>query len=131
MAGTFEIYKDKAGEFRFRLKATNGQVVATGEGYKTKASAIEDIESVQKHRQGQRSKTSVRCRPRRECFRKGPASSPVLALPIWQQDKAWRARCMISALQWRGRFWRAIDQTLRRRCLNDTVGATGAGHSKK
>ena len=52
MAGTFEIYKDKAGEFRFRLKATNGQVIATGEGYKTKASAIEGIESVQKNAPG-------------------------------------------------------------------------------
>ena len=30
----FEVYTDKAGEFRFRLKATNGQVVATSEGYK-------------------------------------------------------------------------------------------------
>ena len=30
----FEVYKDKAGEFRFRLKATNGQIIATGEGYK-------------------------------------------------------------------------------------------------
>ena len=52
MAGTFEIYKDKAGEFWFRLKATNGQVIATGEGYKTKASAIEGIESVQKNAPG-------------------------------------------------------------------------------
>ena len=31
----FEIYKDKAGEFRFRLKAANGQIIATGEGYKS------------------------------------------------------------------------------------------------
>ena len=30
----FEVYKDKAGEFRFRLKATNGQIIAVGEGYK-------------------------------------------------------------------------------------------------
>ena len=28
----FEVYKDKAGEFRFRLKAKNGQVIATSEG---------------------------------------------------------------------------------------------------
>ena len=34
----FEVYTDKAGEFRFRLKATNGQVVATSEGYKKLAS---------------------------------------------------------------------------------------------
>ena len=52
MAGTFEIYKDKAGEFRFRLKATNGQVIVTVGGYETKASAIEGIESVQKNAPG-------------------------------------------------------------------------------
>lgn len=42
----FEVYTDKAGEFRFRLKATNGQVIATGEGYKAKASCLNGIESV-------------------------------------------------------------------------------------
>jgi uncharacterized protein YegP (UPF0339 family) len=31
MAGKFEVYKDRAGKFRFRLKASNGQVVATGD----------------------------------------------------------------------------------------------------
>ena len=40
MAGKFEVYTDKAGKFRFRLKAANGQVVATGEDYETKAAAI-------------------------------------------------------------------------------------------
>lgn len=49
MAGKFEVYKDKAGEFRFRLKAANGQVIATGEGYKTKASALNGIESIRKN----------------------------------------------------------------------------------
>jgi uncharacterized protein YegP (UPF0339 family) len=39
MAGTFEVYTDKSGKFRFRLKASNGQVVATGEAYDTKAAA--------------------------------------------------------------------------------------------
>ena len=33
----FEVYTDKAGEFRFRLKAKNGEIIAVGEGYKTKA----------------------------------------------------------------------------------------------
>lgn len=42
----FEIYKDKAGEFRFRLKAKNGQIIATSEGYKAKASCMNGIESV-------------------------------------------------------------------------------------
>ncbi len=45
----FEVYADKAGEFRFRLKATNGQVIATGEGYKAKASCLNGIESVKKN----------------------------------------------------------------------------------
>ncbi len=45
----FEIYTDKAGEFRFRLKATNGQVIATSEGYKTKASCENGVESVRKN----------------------------------------------------------------------------------
>lgn len=45
----FEIYKDKAGEFRFRLKATNGQVIATGEGYTSHANCINGVESVKKN----------------------------------------------------------------------------------
>ena len=45
----FEVYEDKAGEFRFRLKATNGQVIAVSEGYKAKASCLNGIESVKKN----------------------------------------------------------------------------------
>ena len=45
----FEVYLDKAGEFRFRLKATNGQVIATSEGYKAEASCVNGIESVKKN----------------------------------------------------------------------------------
>ena len=45
----FEVYADKAGEFRFRLKATNGQVIATSEGYKALASCMNGIESVKKN----------------------------------------------------------------------------------
>ena len=45
----FEVYTDKAGEFRFRLKATNGQIIATSEGYKTIASCLNGIESVKKN----------------------------------------------------------------------------------
>jgi len=45
----FEIYKDKAGEFRFRLKATNGQIIATSEGYTSLASCENGIESVRKN----------------------------------------------------------------------------------
>ena len=52
MSGKFEVYKDRGGKFRFRLKASNGQVVATGEAYETKASALKGCESVQKAAQG-------------------------------------------------------------------------------
>jgi uncharacterized protein YegP (UPF0339 family) len=49
MAGKFELYKDAAGKFRFRLKASNGQVIATGEAYESRASALKGIESVRKN----------------------------------------------------------------------------------
>lgn len=52
MAGKFEVYKDRGGKYRFRLKASNGQVVATGEAYETKASALKGCESVQKAADG-------------------------------------------------------------------------------
>ncbi len=49
MAGKFEIYKDKADEFRFRLKASNGQIILASEGYKAKAGCTNGIESVRKN----------------------------------------------------------------------------------
>ena len=45
----FEVYKDKAGEFRYRLKATNGQIIAVGESYKALASCLNGVESVRKN----------------------------------------------------------------------------------
>lgn len=49
MAGKFECYTDKAGEFRFRLKAGNGNNILASEGYKSKASCTNGIESVKKN----------------------------------------------------------------------------------
>ena len=45
----FEIYTDKKGEFRYRLKATNGQIIAVGESYKAKKSVLNGVESVRKN----------------------------------------------------------------------------------
>ncbi len=45
----FEVYLDKAGEFRFRLKARNGEIIATSEGYKAKAGCLNGIESIKKN----------------------------------------------------------------------------------
>ena len=45
----YEMYTDKAGEIRFRLKAKNGEIIATSEGYKKKASALNGIASIGKN----------------------------------------------------------------------------------
>ena len=45
----FEMYLDKAGEYRFRLKARNGEIIATSEGYKAKAGCLNGIDSVKRN----------------------------------------------------------------------------------
>jgi uncharacterized protein YegP (UPF0339 family) len=45
----FELYQDNAGEYRFRLKARNGEVIAVSEGYVKKDSCLNGIESVKKN----------------------------------------------------------------------------------
>ena len=50
MAATFELYEDKAGEFRWRLRHQNGNIIAdSAEGYTSRASAINGIESVKEN----------------------------------------------------------------------------------
>ena len=49
--GKFEITSRKNGEFQFNLKATNGQVILTSQGYKTTASCLNGVESVKKNSQ--------------------------------------------------------------------------------
>ncbi len=45
----YEIYQDKAGEYRFRLKASNGEIILSSEGYKAKSSAKNGIDSIQRN----------------------------------------------------------------------------------
>ena len=45
----YEVYLDKAGEFRFRLKARNGEIIAVGEGYKAKPSCLNGIDSIKRN----------------------------------------------------------------------------------
>ncbi|MBY8860112.1 YegP family protein [Nocardia sp. CA2R105] len=49
MAAKFEMYKDKADKYRFRLKAANGEVIAVGEAYESKAACKNGIESIKKN----------------------------------------------------------------------------------
>ncbi len=46
MAGKFEIYTDNGGKFRFRLKAGNGEIIANGQAYESKASARKGVDAV-------------------------------------------------------------------------------------
>ncbi|OPX66184.1 MAG: hypothetical protein A4E37_02133 [Methanoregulaceae archaeon PtaB.Bin056] len=47
--GKFEVYTDKAGKYRFRLKASNGEIIAVGESYSSKSACMNGIESVRKN----------------------------------------------------------------------------------
>ena len=51
MAGKYELYKDTAGQFRFRLKAGNGENIGASEGYTGKQGALNGIESARKNSQ--------------------------------------------------------------------------------
>ncbi|KKG08813.1 YegP family protein [Methanosarcina sp. 2.H.A.1B.4] len=42
----FEVYPDESGEYRFRLRARNGQIIAVSQGYKSKESCVRGIQSV-------------------------------------------------------------------------------------
>ncbi len=46
MASKFEVYTDVAGKYRFRLRAGNGQIIAVGEAYESKAAVLAGIESI-------------------------------------------------------------------------------------
>ncbi|MDL4776978.1 MULTISPECIES: YegP family protein [Thermomonosporaceae] len=48
MAAKFEIFKDHAGEFRFHLKAPNGEIIAASQGYTTKDSALNGVDAVRR-----------------------------------------------------------------------------------
>lgn len=49
MAGYFEVYRDKKQNFRFRLKADNGEIIAVSEGYKSKQSCLKGVESIRQN----------------------------------------------------------------------------------
>lgn len=49
MKAKFQIFKDAKGEYRFRLKAPNGEIITVSEGYKTKQKCEEGIAAVKKH----------------------------------------------------------------------------------
>lgn len=52
MGAKFEVFRGKDGDFRFRLKAANGKVVAHGQGYKSKDACLKGVESIKKNARG-------------------------------------------------------------------------------
>lgn len=54
MAGKYEVFADENGGFRFRLRASNGDLVVTSEHYKAKASAVQGIEVLRKNAESQK-----------------------------------------------------------------------------
>jgi uncharacterized protein YegP (UPF0339 family) len=52
MAGKFELYTDASGKYRFRLKAGNGEIIASGEAYNSKAAALNGVASVKNNAPG-------------------------------------------------------------------------------
>jgi uncharacterized protein YegP (UPF0339 family) len=49
MAGKFELYTDKSNQYRFRLKAGNGEIIAASEAYTSKSGAMNGIDSVRRN----------------------------------------------------------------------------------
>jgi uncharacterized protein YegP (UPF0339 family) len=49
MTGKFEVYIDSSGKYRFRLKAPNGEIIAVGQGYSSRAACLTGIESIKKN----------------------------------------------------------------------------------
>ncbi|MFF7731001.1 YegP family protein [Streptomyces sp. NPDC008001] len=52
MAGKFEMYEDKSGHYRYRLKSGNGEVIAVGEAYNSRSACEKGIESVKQNAAG-------------------------------------------------------------------------------
>jgi uncharacterized protein len=52
ISAKFELFKDKGGDFRFHLKAAKREIIASGQGYKSKAAAEKGIESVKTNAPG-------------------------------------------------------------------------------
>jgi uncharacterized protein YegP (UPF0339 family) len=45
----FEVYKDVEGDYRFRLKAPNGEIIASGQGYTSKEHCLKGIASIKEN----------------------------------------------------------------------------------
>jgi uncharacterized protein len=79
-APKFEIYKDKKNEFRFRLKAGNGEIIAVGESYPKKTSVLKGIASIQKNAaEAKIVDTTIEAEEKKPAKEKKPAAKKTVA----------------------------------------------------
>jgi uncharacterized protein len=92
-APKFEIYKDKKNEFRFRLKAGNGEVIAVGESYPKKTSVLKGIASIQKNAPAAEiiDTTIVKAEEKKPAAKKTAAKKPRTSGPAAKKPAAKKA----------------------------------------
>ena len=97
---SFEVYKDNVGEYRFRLKASNGQTVLSGEGYSEKTGVMNGIKSVREN-----SKISERYdlytdKTEKYRFRLKAANGQIIGVSEAYESEANRAKGIDSVMHW-------------------------------
>ena len=82
MSAKFTVFKDKAGKFRFNLKAANGEIIAASESYPDKKSALKGIASVVKSSAAATIlDTTIEAVPEKPAKAKAPAKPGAKAAP--------------------------------------------------
>jgi len=98
MPGKFEIYKDKKNEFRFRLKAANGEVIAVGESYPDKKSILKGIASIVKNAPVAKIEdTTIEGEAKKPAAKKPAAKKTAAKKPAVKKDAAKKPRTSGSA----------------------------------
>ena len=89
MPGKFEIYKDKGSQFRFRLKAANGEIIAAGESYPDKKSVLKGIASIQKNAaEAKIVDTTIETAEKKPAAKKTAAEKPAAKKPAAKKPAA-------------------------------------------
>lgn len=98
MPGKFEIYNDKSGRLRFRLKATNGQIILSSQGYKNKAGCMKGIESVMKNSDSLNNFTKTETKAEKFAFNLLAANKQVIGTSQQYKTRASRDKGISSVM---------------------------------
>ena len=100
MSGVFEVYQDKADEYRFRLKASNGQTVLSSEGYTAKAGCLNGIESVKENCMIPERFETYQDKADKYRFRLKAANGQVIGVGVAYETEANLAKGIESVTRW-------------------------------